>query len=309
MFPSTGSRKNNGESVKRLLICLILVLTNSGGQGADVDLASIETWHFDALFAHDYQERGVWRCCEESQSLAFADVQYPCAGDGIEACVDELLNTDFRDRKGLKRDTFYFLGFQFASLGVLYVMPESISSWSDEDKEDYSLSKWWHNVTHPTWDQDDFFLNYVTHPYWGAAYFVRARERGYGNSESFWYSAMLSSMYEFGVEALFEPASVQDLIVTPVFGSLLGYYFMGVRENIEDRAMERGYRTTKDKWLLVLTDPLGSINHQLDSWLGMETALHMGPYMQPSYRTRDTISEPVSWNDDGAIGLAFTLHW
>ena len=78
------------------------------------------------------------------------------------------------DHDGLRRDTWYFVGVQFATIGILYVMPESVSSWSDEEKDDYSLGKWWDNVRHPKRDTDDHFINYVLHPYCGAAYYVRA---------------------------------------------------------------------------------------------------------------------------------------
>jgi Domain of unknown function (DUF3943) len=43
-----------------------------------------------------------------------------------------------------------------------------------------------------------------------------------GAAESFLYSTVASTIYESGVEAFFEPPSYQDLIVTPIGGSLLG---------------------------------------------------------------------------------------
>ncbi|MGI9325215.1 MAG: DUF3943 domain-containing protein [Pseudomonadales bacterium] len=85
------------------------------------------------------------------------------------------------------------------------------------------------NVRKPTWDSDDDFINYGLHPYWGATYFVRAQERGYGNKGAFWYSFALSSLYEFGAEAIFEEPSIQDFVVTPVVGSLIGTQFVRLR--------------------------------------------------------------------------------
>jgi hypothetical protein len=116
------------------------------------------------------------------------------------------------DSEGLWRDTRYFLGYQVAAIGILYAMPESVTGWTDEQKHNYSLSVWWDNVTSPSCDSDDFFINYVTHPYWGAAYYMRAHERGYDRKAAFWYSVLLSTTYEFGVEALFEEPSIQDLV-------------------------------------------------------------------------------------------------
>lgn len=234
--------------------------------------------------------------CEEIREF---DLELP---DAVEAKA--------RDRSGLKRDTMYFLGYQWVTIGVLYVAPESVSGWTDEQKEGYDLSYWWDNVSHPKMDSDDFYLNYVLHPYWGAAYFVRASERGYSDRDAFWYSVMLSSMYEFGAEALFEEPSIQDLIVTPVFGSLLGRYFMGVRDDIRERESEMGYRTRRDKWLWVMTDPLGSLNNLADRMVGRETRLLVQPY-------RDSFRDPyylppfpaASNESDPVYGLQITLQW
>jgi hypothetical protein len=240
--------------------------------------------------------------------LATIDVQ----GEEIEEFDLELPNqsdADTRDREGLKRDTWYFLGYQWVTIGVLYMAPESVSSWTDEQKEEYDLSCWWDNVTHPEMDSDDFYLNYLLHPYWGASYYVRAQERGYDATGAFWYSVMLSSMYEFGAEALFEEPSIQDLIVTPVFGSLLGRYFMRVRDDIHEREYELGYRTTKDKWLWVLTDPLGSLNRQVDKLIGRETSLQIRPYSYVIHRDRATQFEPAIAQNDIVYGVEFRLEW
>jgi len=216
---------------------------------------------------------------------------------------------DGRDIAGLRRDTWYFLGYQVAAIGVLYVAPESFSSWSDEQKDEYSLSKWWENVTHPSWDEDDHFLNYVLHPYWGAAYYVRAQERGYDRTQSFWYSALLSSIYEFGVEALFEPPSIQDIIVTPVGGALVGNYFMKIRAGIHEREESLGYRRTSDKWLSFVTDPLGSINQQLDELVGVDATVEIRPFLSEIRRREDPAAGSNVSETERIFGLQFHVEW
>jgi hypothetical protein len=69
-------------------------------------------------------------------------------------------------------------------------------------------------------DSDDAVTNYVFHPYWGAAYYIRARERGFGVLGSAVYSALLSTIFEFGVEAFFEQPSYQELIMSSIAGTL-----------------------------------------------------------------------------------------
>ena len=242
-------------------------------------------------------------------SLALAMTAAPCQEIAeFDLDLPDAAEADTRDRAGLKRDTLYFLGYQWLTIGILYASPESVSGWSDEQKEGYDLSYWWDNVTHPEMDSDDFYINYVLHPYWGAAYFVRARVRGYSEKDAFWYSVLLSSMYEFGAEALFEEPSIQDLIVTPVFGSLLGRYFMTVREDIRDRDVERGHRTTRDKWIWALTDPLGSLNQAVDRMTGRETELQIHPYRLSPLRNPQA-EATTQFDGDVAYGFQITVQW
>ena len=176
------------------------------------------------------------------------------------------------DWKGIKRDTLYFLGYQAVVVGVLYALPEAQTRF---DKGNAGLSKWRQNVTNPVWDDDDFFLNYVMHPYWGATYYIRARERGLSRWQSFGYSALLSTLYEFGAEAFFEPVSYQDLIVTPLIGSLIGeYVFSPLRKSIRSKP---GGPDGLDKFALILTDPLGAANDLANRLFGVETQLSLAP--------------------------------
>lgn len=185
------------------------------------------------------------------------------------------------DRVGLRKDTTYLLSYHVAAIGILYALPESVSGWGEEEKEKYTLSKWWHNVSNPRWDDDKFWINYITHPYWGASYYVRARERGYDERSSFWYSVVMSTAYEFGAEALFEQPSIQDLVVTPVGGVILGEYFMGLRARIGARYAPGEEMRFIDRALLAVTDPLGAINRRVQSWFGADVESSFYPYFGP----------------------------
>ncbi len=216
-----------------------------------------------------------------------------------------------RDRNpaGLRRDTAYLLSYQVVTIGILYALPESVSNWSDEQKESYSLADWWENVTNPQWDTDDFYLNYILHPYWGAGYFVRARENGYDERASFWYSAAMSTAFEFGAEALFEQPSIQDLIVTPVAGAILGEYFMHVRVGILERRVPGEPLPLGDRILLALTDPIGAINRQVQSWLGLSDMAAIQPYYAPQ---RVGAMRPYAVPDaqvDWVFGLRVDYRW
>lgn len=177
------------------------------------------------------------------------------------------------DLSGAMRDAAYFVGYQFIGVAILYVAPESISGWTDESKEDYSFQKWRDNVSNPVWDKDKWYVNYLAHPYWGGAYYIQARERGLDKTQSFLYSVLLSTLWEYGVEAVAEPVSKQDLIVTPLLGYLVGeYLFAPWRQYIRDQAGEIGW---SDKIVLALTDPLGVLSVQTDKILGVKTRVRL----------------------------------
>ena len=178
------------------------------------------------------------------------------------------------DWVGLTRDTALLLGYQLAAVGSFYVLPETVSNWSNADKNEVSGSKWLSHVSQPRWDHDNWFINYVGHPYVGALYYIRARERGFDKTGSFVYATVASAAYEFGVEALFERPSYQDLIVTPIGGALVAMLiFEPLRTSIKSKAERRWY----DELALFATDPLGVLNGALERLLGIKSEIRVSP--------------------------------
>jgi len=176
-----------------------------------------------------------------------------------------------RDWKGIGRDTAFFLGYQVVFAGILYLMPESVTNWTDEQKK-ATVNKWAHNVQEAVWDDDEWWINYIGHPYFGATYYIRARERGFGEFGSFAYAALLSACYEYGIEAFFEHPSYQDLIFTPVGGYLLGkFVFEPIRDMIKVKPQLKWY----DHAGLILTDPLGALNSVFERLFGIQSDIRV----------------------------------
>ena len=176
-----------------------------------------------------------------------------------------------RDWKGIGRDTAFLLAYEVIFAGILYALPESVTAWT-EDQKKATVQKWWENVQNPVWDSDKWWINYIGHPYFGAVYYIRARERGFGDFGSFGYSVLLSALYEFGIEAFFEPPSYQDLIVTPVGGFLVGkYIFEPIRDRIKAKPELKWY----DHAGLILTDPLGALNSVFERLLGIQSDIRV----------------------------------
>ena len=110
------------------------------------------------------------------------------------------------------------------------------------------------------------------HAYFGALYYIRARERGFGEVPSFLYAGLASGLYEFGVEAVFERPSYQDLIITPVGGALLGMFvFEPVRNWIKAKPELAWY----DHVLLVASDLLGAGNYVVERLLGIKSDIRV----------------------------------
>lgn len=169
-------------------------------------------------------------------------------------------------------DSKLFIFYQVGVVGLLYLMPQSVSQWDDDQKRGNIFRKWNDNVRNLRRDKDNWEINYIGHPYFGSAYYVRARQRGFDRQGALLYGTVMSTIYEYGIEALFEPASIQDLIFTPVGGAIIGEYFMTAREKILRGVNQRGYATTGDNIKLFLTDPLGVINKKVDKAFGYQEA-------------------------------------
>ncbi len=98
-------------------------------------------------------------------------------------------------------------------------------------------------------DKDEPFWNFFVHPITGSQLYLLFRADGYTKMGSFGMTLITSSLFEFTVEILTEPASVQDLYQTPVLGSVLG---LGI-ESLSLYALNSG--TTFGKYFGHLINP------------------------------------------------------
>lgn len=123
----------------------------------------------------------------------------------------------------------------FVALGVLEALPDSATNWNTEElRRTPWIQRWGNHVKRGAhWDGDNPIFNYVLHPYGGAAYFMAARSQGFNFWESALYGFCISTFFwEYGIEAFMEIPSIQDLIITPVAGALIGEWFYKVKRRI-----------------------------------------------------------------------------
>ena len=111
-----------------------------------------------------------------------------------------------------------------------------------------------------------------------------------------------------------EQVSYQDLLFTPTLGSLLGeYVFWPMREHILAKTTPLD---TADKVTLVLTDPLGAINSEVNRLFGVKAEVVWAPMVEDqtwSRRFKATGGASLrSLPRAGAVrrwGLQLRLQW
>lgn len=166
---------------------------------------------------------------------------------------------NMKDWKRLWINTSVLVGAGISTMLILEALPADATAWNKSENAKIPLFKryWQHVKKGPVWDKDNPVFNYVLHPYAGAAYYMGARSCGFNCWGSFVYSFCISTFFwEYGFEAFNEVPSVQDLIITPVVGSMLGEGFYLIKRKI----VSDGYRLWGSKFLgyvvAFLVDPL-----------------------------------------------------
>lgn len=136
----------------------------------------------------------------------------------------------------------------FTMLMILQALPDDATAWNSADRKRTPMfQRWYENVMHgPVFDKDNAIFNYVLHPYAGAAYYMSARSQGFNFWQSALYSFAISTFFwEYGIEAFNEIPSINDLIITPMGGMLLGEAFYIAKRYI----VEHDYELLGTKWL------------------------------------------------------------
>ena len=197
----------------------------------------------------------------------------------------------YKDWRRLGYGSAMYIGTTVIAFGILWAMPESITNWDKEEiKEKGFFWKWSENVkTGPVMDEDRWVLNWITHPYCGGIYYITARSSGFTVLESFGYSAIMSTFFwEYGIESFAEIPSIQDLIITPDVGSVVGEGFFYAKKSI----LRHDRKVLKSKFLgytsLLLMDPFNTILDDFGYKDKVKTQMNVAPVGVNQF-TRSTI--------------------
>jgi hypothetical protein len=178
----------------------------------------------------------------------------------------------------ITEDTVYLQGFMLGTIGAISSLPEGISKWDKNSLKDRSLSdRWYDNVSNgPVWDKDNNYVNYVGHPLAGATYYTLARNDGLSIAESSTYSFLMSTFFwEYGYEAFSEIPSIQDLIVTPLFGSIVGEYAYGLQLDINRNGGEIFGSKTIGNFGYFCLNPIGSLTEYMKNGITKDIRVNM----------------------------------
>lgn len=155
-----------------------------------------------------------------------------------------------------------FTGYELAMMYGLTKAPESITHWEPHKRQIKNWGRnWVYNVSHPpVLDGDQIAMNFIAHPWAGAGYYQIARSSGLSPSESFEYSAIESTaIWEYGIEALIERPSIQDIIITPALGAILGEFEYRLVQKIEAQDGKVLGSKFLGRTSIVLLNPFNSI--------------------------------------------------
>ena len=213
--------------------------------------------------------------------------------------LDSNLNSDYiandinineklsKEQKNILEDTAYIQLAMVTAIGVLLIMPESVTNWDKDELVDEPLTtKWKDNVSAgPIIDEDEFAINYLGHPISGAVYYAMARNDGLNPFESFIFSTLMSSFFwEYGYEAFAEIPSMQDLVSTPIVGAFMGEY-MHYLEGVLD---ENGGVIWNSRSLGGLSyfflDPMGNAANGVSGFLNLDVTMKFNTYQEFSYK-------------------------
>ncbi len=154
-------------------------------------------------------------------------------------------------------------------LGLAETQVSNIALWGFNryiSQADYGMISWdsmWTNLSNPwVWDQDEFIVNHLGHPYQGSIYYSAARTAG----NNFWASSSITALGSVTWELLMETEtpSVNDLIVTTMGGIAVGEMFFRLSDVIlhgEEGSIEK---PGIGRWIgATALSPATTINHGL----------------------------------------------
>lgn len=142
----------------------------------------------------------------------------------------------YNDRAHTTEETIKNVGIVYGLTWVFYplVQPKVF-------KVQDGVGQYKNNFGKLVFDKDEPIWNFFVHPISGSQLFLLYRAQGYSRMQALGLTTISSTLFEATVEILTEPASVQDLYMTPILGTVLG---LGI-ESLSMSLLNSGNTTAK----------------------------------------------------------------
>lgn len=123
------------------------------------------------------------------------------------------------------RATGFVLAIEACEMVILFQTNEAFSNWKKSERLNIGAHYKAAFTQPPIIDKDTWWNNYLGHPYQGSIDYNALRSQGGNIWQSALFVTLHSFVFEYGIEASQERPSIQDIILTPVGGVLLGELF------------------------------------------------------------------------------------
>ncbi len=190
-----------------------------------------------------------------AQNVKSQAIQYSFGGDALPF-PNESKYADWSFAKKAGIASLEIFGMETFTTTLLILMPTSITHWEDRYWLYFGqkFKKAW--TSPPVWDKDPWIVNYLGHPYQGAVFFNSLRSQNCSFGAAAGFTTFHTFLWEYMIESVMEQPSIQDIIVTPIAGILLGELF----HYLTMRWSNNGY-TRVEKLGVILLNPSFAINN------------------------------------------------
>ncbi len=153
-----------------------------------------------------------------------------------------------------------------AAFAVLFALPEDVTNWSHNQSFTELLDEYDDNIkAGPVVDKDSWIFNYFIHPLNGAYLYLILRKQGFSKMDSFGFAFFVSTvLWEYGIEAIAEIPSIQDLIITPVAGAVFGEMFHQWSLHLKEQDYRLAGSHKLGRLVHTLINPVEGINRGLN---------------------------------------------
>ena len=245
------------------------------------------------------------KICEQDEEKPFTS--FVVVGDQYRTPIS--FNGLSSKQQALVKQTRNFGALGVAAIGLLWALPESVTKWDKDDISEAGLGeKWKENVkAGPVVDKDEWMINYIGHPVSGAAYYTVARHAGFNKMESFGYSVVMSTFFwEYGLEAFAETPSIQDLLITPIIGSLMGEAMFSMGKKIEKNDGKLFGSKKVGGFAMALMNPAGAMLDGINGFFETDLIKSSRTYFYTQGLSNNNNTSVPEYNDSVfGIGIEF----